>query len=128
MNKPPLSWFSGWFSSSLRRTLVAGAAFAVLLPALVVGYFQVVRTFDSEVERQARAPAMRYAELLSRSLAVVMWNLDNESVSEQVDAVMRDPDVASVTVTNEIDEIVRHLERPFTSRSVLLTEATAPRN
>ena len=123
MNKPPLSWFSGWFSSSLRRTLVAGAAIAVLLPALVVGYFQVVRTFDSEVERQARAPAKRYAELLSRGLAVVMWNLDNESVNEQVDAVMRDPDVISVTVTNEIDEVVRHLERPLASDSVLLTEA-----
>ena len=122
MNKPPLSWFSGWFSSSLRRALVTGAAFAVLLPAVVVGYFQVFRTFDSEVERQARAAATRYAELLSRSLAVVMWNLDNESVSEQVDAVMRDPDVASLTVSNEIDVIVRHVERPLVSHSVLLTE------
>ena len=41
-----------WFSNSLRTTLILGAAIAILLPALVVGYFQIGKPFKSEGERR----------------------------------------------------------------------------
>ena len=111
-----------WLSSSLRRALVVGAALAILLPALVAGYFQIVRPFNIEAERKTRAPALRYAEMLTRGLGLAMWNMDKEIISEQVDAVMRDPDVMSVTITNEVKEIVLHRQRLTPSQAVPLKE------
>ena len=122
MNKGSFLWLSAWLSSSLRRALVVGAALAILLPALLVGYFQIVRPFKIEVERKTRAPALRYAEMLTRGLALEIWNLDKESISEQVDAVMRDPDVMSVTITDEVNEIVLHRQRPTPSQAPPLKE------
>ena len=71
-----------WFSNSLRTTLILGAAIAILLPALVVGYFQIGKPFKSEVERRARTPTQQYAEVLSRGLSVVMWNMDRDAITE----------------------------------------------
>lgn len=111
-----------WFSNSLRTTLILGAAIAILLPALVVGYFQIGKPFKSEVERRARTPTQQYAEVLSRGLSVVMWNMDRDAITEQVDAVMRDPDVVSVTVSTQFGSDAVHRERVISSKAATLRE------
>lgn len=90
-----------WSSLSLRQTLFLGTGLGILLPALVLAYFQLSSRFEDDVELRVRAPARQYADVLSRGVAVAIWNLDKGVAVELVDAVMRNPDVVSVSVTDE---------------------------
>jgi signal transduction histidine kinase len=47
----------------------------------------------------------QYADVLARGVAVAIWNLDRGVATELVDAVMRNPDVARVTVSDEYKEV-----------------------
>jgi PAS domain S-box-containing protein len=92
-------------SLSLRQTLMLGAALGILLPALFLAYFQVTSKLKTEVKLRVEAPMRQYAEVLSRGMAVAVWNLDRGVASELVDAVMRNPDVVSVTVIDEFRDV-----------------------
>jgi PAS domain S-box-containing protein len=92
-------------SLSLRQTLLIGAGLGILLPVLVLAYFQLSQKFDSEVQLRVRAPMQQYADVLSRGVAVAIWNVDRGVANELVDAVMRNPDVVRVTVTDEYKEV-----------------------
>nr|WP_315465608.1 ATP-binding protein [uncultured Rhodoferax sp.] len=89
---------------SLRHTLLVGVAAGMLLPALVLAGFQITSKFRTEIALRVEAPLKQYADVLSRGMAVAMWNLDRGVALELVDAVMRNPDVVSVTVTDEFGE------------------------
>lgn len=82
-----------------------GVALGILLPALFLAYFQVTAKLKTEVALRVEAPMRQYAEVLSRGMAVAVWNLDRGVASELVDAVMRNPDVVSVTVTDEFQDV-----------------------
>ncbi len=90
---------------SLRQTLFLGAGLGILLPALALGYFQIASRFENEVNLRVRAPMQQYADVLSRGVAVAIWNVDHGVANELVDAVMRNPDVVRVTVTDEYHEV-----------------------
>jgi signal transduction histidine kinase len=98
-------WSLPWSLLSLRQTLFLGAGVGILLPALVLAYFQIASRFESEVNLRVRVPMQQYAEVLSRGVAVAIWNVDRGVAGELVDAVMRNPDVVSVTVTDEYKEV-----------------------
>ncbi|MDT8993067.1 ATP-binding protein [Curvibacter sp. APW13] len=90
---------------SVRQTLVLGAGLSILLPALVLAYFQVTSRLEKEVELRVTLPMQQYADVLARGVAVAIWNLDRGVATELVDAVMRNPDVARVTVSDEYREV-----------------------
>ena len=109
-------WLWPWSGLSLRQTLILGAGVGILLPALVLAYFQISSRFDSEVNLRVRAPMQQYADVLSRGVAVAIWNVDRGVAGELVDAVMRNPDVVSVTVTDEYKDVF------FRKQSVVAAE------
>ena len=94
-----------WPSLSLRQTLFLGAGLGILLPAIVLAYFQITSKLETEIDMRVRVPMQQYADVLASGLAVAMWNVDHGVAAELVDAVMRNPDVASVTVTDEYREV-----------------------
>ena len=108
---------------SLRWTLVLGAGLAILLPALLLAYFQFISRLDDQINLRVRAPMQQYADVLSRGVAVAIWNVDRGVAGELVDAVMRNPDVVSVTVTDEYKEVfVRKTLSPMPSGLILREE------
>lgn len=94
-----------WPALSLRLTLVLGAGLGILLPAIVFAYFQIANKLETEIDLRVRVPMRQYADVLVSGVAVAMWNVDHGVASELVDAVMRNPDVATVTVTDEYREV-----------------------
>ena len=111
-----------WSTLSLRQTLILGAGLGILLPALVLSYFQVVTKFEKEVESRLRAPMQQYAEVLSRGLAAAIWNVDKSYATELIGAVMRNPDVVSVTVTDEYQNTFAQQEKASAAGGTLLME------
>ncbi len=108
---------------SLRQTLLLGAGLAILLPALVLAYFQIGSRLDDQINLRVRAPMQQYADVLSRGVAVAIWNVDRGVAGELVDAVMRNPDVVSVTVTDEYKEVfVRKQATPVPDGQILKEE------
>lgn len=108
---------------SLRQTLLAGAGMAILLPALALAYFQIVSRLDDQINLRVRAPMQQYADVLSRGVAVAIWNVDRGVATELVDAVMRNPDVVRVTVTDEYKEVfVRKQVTPTPDGQILREE------
>lgn len=82
-----------------------GVALGILLPALFLGYLQFGNRVQTEVALRVEAPLHQYADVLSRGMAVAVWNLDRGVAGELVDAVMRNPDVVSVSVDDEVGQV-----------------------
>jgi PAS domain S-box-containing protein len=82
-----------------------GVALGILLPALFLGYFQFGNRVQTEVALRVEAPLRQYADVLSSGMAVAVWNLDRGVAGELVDAVMRNPDVVSVSVNDEVGQV-----------------------
>lgn len=107
---------------SLRQTLFIGAGLGMMLPALVLSYYQVVSKWDTEINVRVRAPVQQYADVLAHGLAAAIWNVDKAYASELTMAVMQNPDLVSVSVTDEYKaEFVRQ-EKPAPSGAKLLRE------
>lgn len=112
-----------WFTLSLRKTLMLGAGLGILLPALVLSYLQVVSKMDSDIDVRLRLPMQQQAEVLSRGLAAAIWNVDRSYAAELIDAVMRNPDVVSVTVTDEYqNEFAQQTKTPPNGGSLLVDQ------
>lgn len=110
------------FALSLRETLFLGAGLGIFLPALVLAFFQVSSKRESEVELRVRAPMQQQAAVLARSMGMAIWNVDQRAAAELVDAVMRNPDVVRVAVTDEFKQVFAMQEKPTPSVGELLTE------
>ena len=89
-------------SFSLRQALILGAGLSMLFPALILAYFQFTSRFASEEQLRVRIPMQQYADVLSRGLAISLWNVDRGAANELLEAVMRNQDVVSVTVSDEL--------------------------
>ncbi len=90
-----------WTSISLRQTLILGSVLCILLPALLLGFFQIITTFNERIYLEARLPLQLYADLLSNGVVAAVWNIDQEAAGEQVNAIMLIPDIVSVTLTDQ---------------------------
>ncbi|MDP3848174.1 MAG: ATP-binding protein [Pseudomonas sp.] len=109
-------------STSLRPTLFLGAGLGILLPALVLGYIQLTSKFTDDVLLRVRAPMQQSADVLSHGMAVAIWNVDREVAARLMDAVLRNPDVSSITVTNEYQDTFASKQNPQTETAGLLRE------
>jgi len=97
-----------WAKLSMRQTLMLGAGLGIFLPALLLTYIQTTSRLESEVNQRVRVPMQLYSDVLSRGLAIAIWTLDTEVTAGLTDAVMRNPDVISVTVRDEFQKILVH--------------------
>ena len=86
---------------SLRQISVLGVALGILLPALIFGSLIARSRYDREIELRVQAPMTQYTEMLSRAMAVPIWNVDRQVGKQFVEGVMRNPEVARVVVTDE---------------------------
>jgi signal transduction histidine kinase len=109
-------------SSSLRPTLFLGAGLGILLPALVLGYVQLTTKFTDDVQLRVRAPMQQSADVLSQGMAVAIWNVDREVAARLMDAVMRNTDVSSITVTDEYQNTFANQQNPKTDATSTLRE------
>ena len=109
-------------ATSLQNILIFGAGLCILLPATILGYFLIHNTFENIVNSRARLPAKQYADLLSQGIAVTIWNLDREAATEEVNALMANPDIASVTVTDQNHEVFVSTQRNTLLSTRLLQE------
>ena len=107
------------FRMSLRQTLLFGAGLGIFLPALVFTFFQFSSKRESEVDLRVRQPMQQYADVLASGLGTAIWNVDRFSATNLIDNVMRSPDVAGVTVTNEFGEVFAQ-KRNFAMSNLLV--------
>ncbi|MFZ6815689.1 ATP-binding protein [Undibacterium sp. Rencai35W] len=95
---------------TLRQILILGVALGILLPAVVLGRFLVQDRYERELNLRVLTPMSQYADMLARAMAVPVWNVDKEVANEFVQAVMRNPEVVSVTVEDESQNQFVHAE------------------
>ena len=81
-----------------------------MLPALLLGRFLLKDRYQREVDLRVKVPMSQYADMLSRAMAVPIWNVDKEVANQFVQAVMRNPEVVSVTVEDESKNQFVHSE------------------
>jgi hypothetical protein len=62
------------------------------------------------------------ADVLAQGMAVAIWNLDREAATQLMDAVMRNPDVSRVTVTNQHQDIFASKQNPEVDTQHLFRE------
>jgi PAS domain S-box-containing protein len=112
-----------WPSFNLRQTLIVGTVIGMLLPALLLMFFQLNHKFEKDVDLRIRAPMSQYADVLSRGLGASIWNMDNKVAQDLIDAVMRNPDVVSITVSNEYGDIFASKHNNLISKQAILRES-----
>ncbi|MFZ6676120.1 ATP-binding protein [Undibacterium sp. Xuan67W] len=97
---------------TLRQILILGVALGILLPALVLGRFLVQDRYERELNLRVLTPMSQYADMLARAMEVPVWNVDKEIANEFIQAVMRNPEVVSVTVEDESQNQFVHANIP----------------
>ena len=100
-----------WKLLSLRQTLLLGAGLGIFLPALVLAGLHLSITFNNELDSRVRAPLQQSAEVLARGMALPIWTIDQQAATQLADAVMSNPDVVSITVTDEFKDVVVRRQR-----------------
>ncbi len=108
MNVSLRSLSKRWAKLSMRQTLMLGAGLGIFLPALLFTYFQTTSRLETEVNQRVRVPMQLYSDVLSRGLAIAIWTLDTDVTAGLTEAVMRSPDVISVTVRDEFQKVLVH--------------------
>jgi signal transduction histidine kinase len=111
-----------WRRASLRKTLFLGAGIGMLLPALVLGYVQLTSKYSAELTLRVHAPMQQSADVLAQGMAVAIWNVDREVAAQLLEAVMHNPDVRSVTVTNEYQDVFASKQNPEIDTSQVFRE------
>ena len=109
-------------SISLRQAIFVGAAIGIVLPALLLGYFLFTNRLAYEIEQRIRVPMSQYADVLTSGMAVALWNVDRQMSNELGEAVMRNPDVVSVTVIDDKNETFLRKVNTNSQRGQLLSE------
>jgi hypothetical protein len=97
---------------SLRQISVLGVALGILLPALIFGSLIARSRYDREIELRVQAPMTQYTEMLSKAMAVPIWNVDRQVGKQFVEGVMRNPEVARVVVTDEAGAVFVSQQKP----------------
>ena len=87
---------------SLRQIMSIGVALGILLPALLFSQLFLGERFQREVDVQVRVPMDQSADMLAQTMSVALWNVDRVVANQTVQALMRNPDVVRVAVTDEI--------------------------
>ena len=87
---------------SLRQIMSIGVALGILLPALLFSQLFLGERFQREVDVQVRLPMDQSADMLAQTMSVALWNVDRVVASQTVQALMRNPDVVRVAVTDEV--------------------------
>jgi diguanylate cyclase (GGDEF)-like protein len=87
---------------SLRQIMSIGVALGVLLPALLFSQLFLGERFQREVDVQVRLPMEQSADMLAQTMSVALWNVDRVVANQTVQALMRNPDVVRVVVTDEV--------------------------
>ncbi|MFD1156141.1 ATP-binding protein [Undibacterium aquatile] len=96
---------------SLRQISIIGVAAGILVPAVLFGYFTVKTRYERELQLRVYSPMSQYADMLSKAMEVPLWNVDREVAGQFVQAVMRNREVNSVTITDESGTVFVHLEK-----------------
>jgi len=110
---------------SLRRIMGIGVALGILLPALLFSQLFLGERFQREIEVQVKVPMEQNAEILAQTMSVALWNVDRAVAIQAVRAIMRNPDVVRVTVTDELgNNYVNEMAPQRRVGEVLRTEST----
>ncbi len=96
-----------FFSTSLERKMMLVVMLLVTISMAIIGGYWVDKV-SSDSQARMEGSATQMVNLLAKTLATPMWNIDLRFIEEQFDAVMMSPEVFSVAVyeTNSSQPLV----------------------
>lgn len=83
---------------TIQTRLIAGIALAASVLVVMIGWYWTARE-ERELSIALEQRADRMAQLVERSFASPVWNIDTLAVDTLLDAVMQDPEVHSIELT-----------------------------
>ncbi len=107
---------------SLRQIMSIGVALGILLPALLFSQLFLGERFQREVDVQVQLPMDQSADMLAQTMSVALWNVDRVVASQTVQALMRNPDVVRVAVTDEVGNAFVDVNVPQRRRGQILQD------
>ena len=102
--------------------MTLGVALGILLPALLLGSLVLRERHQRELALRIEAPMTQYAQLLASALVMPVWNVDKAVAKQLIDAVMRNPDVVEVAITDESGNVFVSGEEPARRDGEILQE------
>ncbi len=110
---------------SLRQIMSIGVALGILLPALLFSQLFLGERFQREVDVQVRLPMDQSADMLAQTMSVALWNVDRVVANQTVQALMRNPDVVRVAVTDEVGNTFVDVNVPQRRKGEILQDKRA---
>jgi PAS domain S-box-containing protein len=97
---------------TLRSAIVLAVVVGLLVPALLVSGYAWFRAYDSEVQKRTRELAEENAEILAYGMREPLWNINNESATALLDAMMgRNKDIVRIQVRDNSLDVIAANER-----------------
>lgn len=97
---------------SLKRVIVLGMVFGILVPALVVGPLLAADSYRREIDARVHSLLSQYAQILEQTMATPIWLVDAFSAQTFVDSVMLNPDVVKIVVEDSSLGVFVRTEKP----------------
>ncbi len=88
----------GFHRLTIQTRLIAGIALAASVLVVMIGWYWTARE-ERELSIALAQRADRMAQLVERSFASPVWNIDTLAVDTLLDAVMQDPEVHSIALS-----------------------------
>ena len=88
--------------SSLRRAIVLAVVIGLLIPALVIGGVSWLQRYNVDIRTGTITLLRQNAEILSHGMQEPLWNVNQESAAALLDVMLRNEDVISVEVRDNV--------------------------
>ncbi|MDQ7989090.1 MAG: ATP-binding protein [Candidatus Dactylopiibacterium sp.] len=86
--------------NTVRHAAIIAVLLGTVLPAIGVGTYLVRYKYSSELRRGIQEQLPRSAHVIATGVSENLWALDRDAVAAMLDAVMQDPAVVAVEITD----------------------------
>ncbi|HCN89929.1 MAG TPA: hypothetical protein DIT28_12255, partial [Oxalobacteraceae bacterium] len=98
---------------TLRRAILLVVVFGLLGPALIISGYSWFKTYDEDVQKRTQDLLEQNADVLSNGMQEPLWNINTESGTALVDAMMtRNEDIIRIEVRDTALGLFVSGERP----------------
>jgi len=87
---------------TLRRAIIWTVVLGLLLPAVLIGGLSKVNRFEEDIKERTQELLELNAEILAKGMQEPLWNVNKESARDLLEVMMRNEDIISIEVKDNV--------------------------
>jgi PAS domain S-box-containing protein len=89
-------------ATSLRRAIIWTVVLGLLLPAILISGLSKFNRYEDDIRKRTQELLELNAEILSKGMQEPLWNVNKESANALLEVMMRNEDIISISVKDNV--------------------------